>query len=321
MMLKKYSYIIMSVIALSLFWACSDDDNPTIFSNDCIKRTTGPNVIGQDLEFSYAMVLPPSAGKIVSAQVEATIAGANGTYLANKSLYTNGSGENVGVPIGEPSVTNGMKTEVVFTKDTCAATLRYYYIIPEEARGKQVSFTFSSTASNGEKATYSMGPYTISKVDMTLDLEAVTDDRCFFSIEDMAFYTATEAATRPDKIDLVYLYRKLSTVKYEHAMVAPANTEYMLNMTMPSGVNRNTPIIKEYGLRDKHLARLQYGIYVDDLDFEKITFTNKPNYAIDVKKEGAVWVETQDGKYRAFIYFNELTATKATMSVKRYTMK
>ena len=285
MKIKKYSYLILAVLALSLFSACSDDDDPTILGNDCIKRTTGPNVIGLDLEFSYAMALPPSAGKLVSAQVEATIAGATGTYLSNKSMYTDGGGENIGVQIGEPSVTNGTKTEVVFTVDTCASTLRYYYIIPEEARGKQVSFTFSSTASNGEKATYHMGPYTISKVDMALDLDAVTDDRCFFSIEDMAFYTAAEAATRPEKIDLVYLYRKLSTVKYEHAMVAPSNTEYMPKMAIPSGVNRNTALIKEYGLRYKHLARLQYGAYVDDLDFEKITFTNKPIFAIAAHKK------------------------------------
>jgi hypothetical protein len=99
------------------------------------------------------MALGFDAGKLTSAQVEATIPGAAGTYLEHRSYYTNSSGDDIGIVVGNPSVTNGGRTEVTFTKDTCAAALRYYYIIPEEARGKSVTFTFSAKASTGETRT------------------------------------------------------------------------------------------------------------------------------------------------------------------------
>jgi hypothetical protein len=53
----------------------------------------------------------------------------------------------VGVVVGSPSVNSQNKTTVTFTTDTVAATLRYFYVIPEEARGKTVTFTFSAKSS------------------------------------------------------------------------------------------------------------------------------------------------------------------------------
>ena len=136
-----------------------------------------------------------------------SIAGATGTYLENRSFYTDSSGVDVGITVGNLSVTTDNNTEVIFTRDTCAATLRYFYIIPEEARGKSVTFTFSATASNGETVSYPMGPYTIANMDMKLDLVASDNNLCYISIADMAVYNAATAATIPDKIDLVYLYQ------------------------------------------------------------------------------------------------------------------
>ena len=78
-----------------------------------------------------------------------------------------------------------------------------------------------------------------------------------------------------------------------------------------------------WALRDFHLARLQYGIYIDDLDFQKIDFTGVPDYGINMKAEAGAWVETADGKYRAFVYVNAISNTAKTMkiSIKRLTMK
>ena len=130
-MQNKYVNIAWVLALLLLFSACQEEeytlpDAKTEFQNDCIKRTLGPNIVGLNLEFVYAMALGPDEGKIVSAQVEATISGAAGTTLENRSFYTNQSGVDVGIVVGNPSVTTGTKTEVVFTKDTCAAALRYY---------------------------------------------------------------------------------------------------------------------------------------------------------------------------------------------------
>ncbi|MBW8327349.1 MAG: DUF4466 family protein, partial [Prolixibacteraceae bacterium] len=292
--------------------------------NDCIKRTLGPNVVGLDLEFAYAMALPQAEGKIISAQVEASIAGAPATYLENRSFYTNGSGVDVPVTVGSPSVNSGTKTEVVFSKDTCAATLRYYYIIPEEARGKTVKFTFSAKASNGQTVSYEMGPYSIAKMDMKLDMVVSDNNNSYISIADMAVYNAATAATNAANIDLVYLYRAITGISFTHALVAPASSpDYLPGITLPSGVNKSAKIWKVWALRDQHLARMQYGVFIDDVDFQEKDFTGAPDFAINMKAEAGVWVETADGKYRAYIYVNKIDNTKKemTISIKRYMMK
>ncbi|MDR1723846.1 MAG: DUF4466 family protein [Tannerella sp.] len=334
----KYSKLIylVSVLTLAFVTSCSDNEIPSQesvsdLSNDGYKRSLGPNVAGLDMEFVYAMAIPQSVGKIVSAKVEASIAGADGTYLEHRSYYTDQSGADQPVTVGNPCVTSGAKSEVTFSVDTCAATLRYYYRIPEDAKGKQVNFTFSAKASNGKEVTYKLGPYDICKMDMKLDVVLTDGEKCYFSLADMAAYDASEASSKGGSIDLVYLYRKIANITFEHAFVAPAcDSEYKPGVSLPSGVSNNTPIRKVYGLRDRHLANLQYGIYVDDPDFLDLDFSNMPNYAINVKNEGGLWIESQDGKYRAYIYVNEVNpgssspkipTNSARISIKRYTMK
>src|SRR5687767_15639483 len=74
-----------------------------VLQNDVIKRSLGPNIVGQQIEFVYAMAILPDKGKIVSAQVEASIPGATGTFLEHRSFFTNGSGADVPVTVGTPS--------------------------------------------------------------------------------------------------------------------------------------------------------------------------------------------------------------------------
>jgi hypothetical protein len=327
----KYSYyptVLLSFILLMT--ACKDEEYelPTAkneLQNDCIKRSLGPNVVGLPIEFAYAMALPQSLGSIVSAQVEASIPGASGTYLEHRAYYTNGSGTDIPVTVASPSITESNVTTVTLTKDTFAITLRYFYVIPPEARGQSVKFKFSATDTNGKTVSYDMGPYKISNVDIVLD-KVVTDNAAMFiSIADMAVYTAAQAAANPEKIDLVYLYRSLPTVTFNHALVAPtADAMYLPGVTLPAGVTKNTKIIKSLNLRDQQLARLQYGVFIDDIDFQKVDFSTASNFAINVKNEGGTWVETEDGQYRAFVYINSIvnTATNKnmTISIKRLQM-
>ncbi len=311
-----------------LFASCDSDEYSvpeanTKFQNDVIKRSLGPNVVGLDLEFAYAMALGYERGDILTAEVEASIPGATGTFLEHRSFHTDQGGNDVGVAVASPSTTTGGTTKVSFTVDTCAATLRYYYMIPEEARGKSVSFTFSSTASTGEKVSYQMGPYEIAKMDMKRDILLSENDKCYFSIADMEVYNEEEATSRADKIDLVYLYRSIPGIAFNHALVSPdANTEFLQEKIIPSSINNSTRIHKVYGLRDRHLARLQYGVYVDDLDFETLNISDAPNYSIDLRAEYGTWIETEDGKYRAYVYINNVNNSAGTMtiSIKRYTM-
>lgn len=325
--MKYYSSLLSVLCLLFCFGACSDDvyEVPaanTALQNDCIKRTLGPNIVGSQIEFAYAMAVGKEQGKIVSARVEASIAGASGTYLEHRSYHTGTGGQDVGVEVGSPSVTEATATTVNFTVDTCAATLRYYYLIPEEARGKNVSFKFFATDSNGKTVSCDMGPYTISNMDLKLDV--VLTNNSYFSIADMETYSDTEASANPDKMDLVYLYRRITTVDFLHALVSPgADSEYLPDIILPSGVNNKTPFLRTFGAIDQHLARNQYGVFIDDLDFQKIDFTNAPDYGINMKKDSGAWVETADGEYRAFIYVNSVNNVRQemTVSIKRLKIK
>ena len=325
---KYYSLIFLMMVGI-FFSACQNEEYSVPLpkeglNNDCLKRTLGPNIVGNNIEFAYAMAIPAATGKIISAQAEASIAGATGTYMENRSFYTGGNGADVGITVASPSVTTDTKTVVTFTKDTCAATLRYFYTVPEAARGKSVTFTFSATASNGQTVTYSMGPYVITRMDMKLDLVATDNKACYLSIADMALYDAATAATIPDKIDLVYLYRSITGITFAHALVSPAaSVDYLPGVTLPSGVNRSSFMQKTWALNDFNLARLQYGIYIDDVDFQVLNFTNTPNYVLNLKAQAGTWVETADGKYRAYIYVNSVnnTAPSMTVSIKRFQMK
>lgn len=323
-MMKKYNKIVGFVLLLCLsfsFVACDNEEDNTLLKNDCLKRTLGPNVVGENIYFAYAMALPYHTGKIVSAQVEATIKGAEGTYLENNSYHTNAEGADVPVLVGNPCTNNDNITQVEFCVDTCAATLRYYYKIPEAARGQSVAFTFSAKADNGETVSLTMGPYTIAKMEMKRNLK-FDDDYCYISIADMEIYNQTEAAVNPDKIDLVYVWQREST--FRHSFAAPAaDPQWLPDIVLPSGVNRDAKIRKEFGMIDSHLTdEPNSGTYIDDIDFETIDLSNMPNYVINLKDKGGMWVETQDGKYRAFIYLNSLkTIPGGTLSMKRYTVK
>ena len=44
------------------------------------------------------------------------------------------------------------------------------------------------------------------------------------------------------------------------------------------------------------------------------------NYELGLKEESGVWVETGDGKYRAFVYVNQAPTGEMIVSAKRYPM-
>ena len=323
---KNIKFPALILIMLTSLLACTKQeytipDPVSQLTNDCIKRTIGPSIVSLPLEFAYAMALPKINGKLVSAEVEASIAGASGTFLEHRSFYTNSSGVDVPVTIGTPSTTVDKLTKVTFNVDTNASTLRYNYVIPEEARGKSVSFTFTATSSDGKTATYKMGPYAISKMAIKKNLAVSNGVNAFISIEDMAVYNATAAATNAGKVDLVYLYRATPTT-FTHALVSPgADVAYLPGVTLPSGVNRSTKLRKVFNLQDRNLSNLQYGIYVDDIDFTQLDMVDMPNYALGLRAEAGVWVETTDKKYRAYIFVNSINAAgTAVISIMRYTL-
>jgi len=54
----------------------------------------------------------------------------------------------------------------------------------------------------------------------------------YISIGDTAVYNATDAAAHAASIDLVYLYRNITTSAFNHALVAPAGRS-----AIPAGRN------------------------------------------------------------------------------------
>lgn len=329
--MKKINFkILMSLVLLALcLGACKDKEYaiPTAsdkLQNDLIKRSLGPNIVGGTIEFAYAAAILPEKGKLTSMTVEASIAGATGTYLDHRFYNTSNSGVDVGTAVGNPSVTTGKVTQVDYTADLSAATLRYFYKIPEEARGKNISFTFTAKSSNGETITYQSGPHEIRNMDMALDLVAKDGTDFYLSIADMKMYNATFATANPDKIDLVYLYRAPTNVTYLHSLVAPtADPIYLPTFTMPTALKNKTKIVKAFTVRDQQLARLQFGVFVDDVDLRTKDFTDAPDFAINMRAEGGIWVQTADGKYNAYIYVNSVNNTTKEMriSIKRLTVR
>jgi hypothetical protein len=330
---RKRYYIPILLLAFIALLSCDDGitligDPVTKLSNDCIKRSlpVAPNIVGNNIEFAYAMALPPDLGKLQSAQVVASIPGGEGTRFDPHSYYTNNAGLDVPVPVASESVTNGATTSVTFTADTCASTLRYYYSIPEEARGREVSFIFSAKASNGQTAEYKMGPYKISKMDMTLNKVLTHGNACYISLhnddEAVTVYTAADLAENgslASQTDLIYTYDGNEDLTHGF-FAANASAELHPGVTFPSGFVSNTKIIKVYGLRDRQLSDLNSSLHIDDLDFLEISFNTYYSNALKLVAEGGMWIETADGQYRAFIYINATAANTATISVKRYKM-
>lgn len=337
----KYFIFLLSLATLMV--GCEKEeykipDPVSQLSNDVIKRSFGPNVVGLPIEFAYAMALPKEQGKLVSAQVEASIPGASGTFLEHRSFSTGTSGQDVPAVVASPSTNDAKATRVSFTVDTNAATLRYYYVVPEEARGSSVSFTFSVTSSDGKTATYKMGPYTVSKMDIKRNIAVSNNNLAYISIEDMAAYNATDAAAKANKIDLVYLYRT-TPAAFTHALVSPAaDQQYRPGITLPAGVNRSTKVQKTFNLIDWNLVRslpflpnqpVTYtsstasGSYIEDKDFQEVKLSDAPNFATGLKAEAGTWVETADGKYRAFIFVNTINNNaggSAVISILRYAL-
>lgn len=326
----KFYYELFALLILLV--GCNDDAillkySVSELSNDCIKRSLpiAPNIVGSEIEFAYAMAIPKNIGSLKSVQVVASIPGATGTYFDPNSYNTNSSGQDIPVLVASESTTDGGITSTSFIVDTCAATLRYYYIIPKEARGKEVSFEFSSVGSNGEIAIYKMGPYKISKMDIARNL-TLDNERCYISFNEenqaIKIYSKEEVEANSSilsGIDIMYNYSSKKDLTHSF-YTATTPSQFMDEVSLPSGFSNNTKMLKVYGLRDRQLSDLQYSHFVDDLDFEKINMNSSINYILNLKEESGVWIETSNKKYRAFVYVNKAPNNQMTISVKRYAL-
>lgn len=346
--MKLLKYIMFPAIVLACF-SCSDDDESGI-KNDMIKKTTAPAIVGEKIEFAYAM--GATEGKLSKAEATASMPGASGTdfelyswFTARGDISVNGVNYRGGdeVPLqtvkdastsGATSVANMMETVDTHylnptvpvgtsQSDLIAATLRYNYVVPEEARGKSFHITFTATSSTGARTTYQSPEYKVSKMDMKRLIVMENGAACCFSIEDMAAYSTTEAAGMGSKIDFVYNYQAKTEDGYDygHSFVSPVtDPKYIaLSGIIPSGASNDTPMEQRAQVHDAQLKGANPATYVDDVDFETLDLSRAMNYVLNLKNDDGVFMKTADGKYAAFIYVNSIdNSGKITVSIKRY---
>lgn len=320
---------ILSCLLLSLA-SCSDkDDENASLKNELIKRTVSPLLVGEKIEFAYAM--GSLTGKLKTARAEASFGGSAGTGFEPYAWHTE-NGTDVSTVVAKDCLTDGTVSTATLM-DVQATTLHYYYVIPPELKGKEVSFVFSATSQANETVTFSTPAYKVSNMDMakSITLEGTDHGARYFSIEDMKAYTLqeVESGNLSSKIDFVYAYaaKKQSgahAYDYKHAFFSPAATAYYPDgFTLPaSWEKRSTLMEKKLYMWDGQLKDdPNNNIYVDDLDLQQQSFDNSADYVLDLKGEGSVFMKSHDGKYVAYLYINKLDNSKKTavVGIKRYT--
>ncbi len=331
--MKKTLLISAGLIMVMVFFAaCKKDTAPSAtLKNEFIKRTVSPLMPGERLEFAYGAGTTNSV--LSSMQAVASIPGAAGTGFETVTHRTVNAAD-ITTVVATSSITKDAVSTATLI-DTNATTLRYIYIVPEAARGKQVSFDFSVTSKSGEKASSSTPLYTVSKMTMSRNLTLVSSPTGarYFSFADMKAYTLAQvdSGNLSARIDFVYAYAATVTpgttaYTYGHSLVAPAAAAlyFPAGFSIPAAWAKNNTLMEKKAGNTLYDGQLKNdansNIYVDDLDLQKQSFEGSANYAITLAADGSIFMKTADGKYTAFVYINSATnaSSTAVISLKRY---
>ena len=315
--------------ALFSVLACEKSDREQGLGNDCINRSRiEPYVVGDAIRLVYAMYMPYGSGKIVSATIEASIPGGEETWLEHHAFTVDEQGEDLPIVVGNPCVTVGGATTVDFIIDTCAASLRYYYAVPEEARGKDVYFECSVVDNQGRRATFREGPCKVRKMEIFRNIQ-MSLSMCYLSLENMRAYTGTEAEFLRIPIDLVWTFlSRPANVETGSTFISPIALDkiapYMTTPPTPPALEYMRPTEK---MRPQIIVEKQLAIdqeyadrLIDDIDFETLDLQGGTEYVMGLTARRGLWVETADGKYRTFIYTNGVNTGGCEISAKRYKM-
>lgn len=321
--MRSYQFSLITVVAALLAVGCNSNIEPADepFKNDLLKKTTGPAVVGDRIEFAYA--IGTQEGDLKDVRAEASIAGGTGTGFSGYSWYTN---RNTGVdqPLqtaGDTLTTGAVSTaKILDVAINKAVTLRYNYYPTAEAQGKDVSFRFSGTSSTGKTVSFQSPSYRVSRMDMKRSIVLADGAKMYVSIADMTAYTKAEveANNLAGKIDFVYIYRPtISTFAFGHALVSPSNPDYLTDVVLPTGLTKpRTAIDKRVDVKDAQLrGTAGFDVYIDDIDLQSTTFANAADYAYGLAVDQGAFVKTADGAYAAYVYVNAVNNTARTMTV------
>ncbi len=322
--MKIIKYILISTIFLGILSSCSEEENESSLQDDFLLKTLGPAIAGETMDFAYAM--GTLEGTLVSATATASFAGAEGTGFDPHSYHTDSRGTDVGVLVSTAE-TEGNTSTANFIVDTAASTLRYSYLIPEEAKGQSFSITFEAETSTGEVVSTKTPDYKVSNMDMIKEIVMTNDDINYFSLETMQAYTEAEVVSEgmTDKIDLIYIYDPVTPEGYiyGHSLVSPGSEEKYLNgRTIPSSFRKNkTKIERQVFLRDMHFTGTVPALFVDDIDLQTLDLSEATDFVLGLTTMSSVFVESEDGRYRAYMYFNEARSRTLTFGAKRLEMQ
>ncbi|QHV99883.1 DUF4466 family protein [Spirosoma endbachense] len=332
--MKKIVYFVLPVLGTLLLNAgCQNKevDPGTTFKNDLLKKTTGPAVVGDRIEFAYA--IGTLEGDLKDVRAEASIAGGKGTGFSGFSWYTDRStGVDKPVQTAADTVTNGAVStaSIIDVSKNKAVTLRYYYYPSEEGKGKDVSFLFIGTSSTGKEVAIQSPAYRISRMSMKRSLVLTDGAKAYVSLADMAVYSKAEVEQNnlASKIDFVYIYRPTlgsGNFAFGHALVAPSNADYLKDVSLPTGLPKTrTAIDKRVDVKDAQLRNTAgFDVYIDDVDLEQTTFPSAADYAYGLAADQGAFVKTADGAYAAYVYVNAVnnTTKSMTISIKQIKLK
>ncbi len=326
--MKKISwfslYLLLYAVAVAFCSSCSDDESP--LRNDLLRKDVGPVLVGNTLEFAYA-IGSTDGTPIKAVEVTASFPGAEGTGIAINSRYTNpDNGEEEEVRIATETSTEGTVSKA-YIVDTVAATIRYFYVVPEVARGSKIKFHFRSITGTGE-ATVQSPEYTVSNVEIFKNLSLSSGERSCFSLETMQSYSVAQVEEMgiAGKIDFIYTYKPTmgSGWSFAHGLVSPSNEKgYLYPVEIPSGAANRTLMEKRYWPDGQLKTSGVPTIYVDEIDLRQVALDGVTAHAYELGQDQGVLVKSHDGKYIAYLYINETSSNLKRMSfaIKRLTLK
>lgn len=344
-MKKIMNHIIKYLAALGLlmisftFFSCEKSNDYELITY--LDKSYGPNIVGQQVDFSFA-IASNDESSLKNFEISASIAGQTGTTADTKCYWTllNGvtynkemlSGISTVGKVTSGSVIDGIiwETGSASGYSSKAVTIRYSYIVPEEARGKNLQFNVKFTTVKGSEQSFSTITYNVEKMDMVKDI-VLTDltantGKNYFSISELKAYTKTEVETlnKSAVIDFIYRYSTApivtpggTSVTLNTCIAAPSNLVYLNSSYVPATWSKNATLIESRKWDDMQLKGNTPNSYITDLDLKSTSFNGKTFGEYNLKKDFSVVIKTADGKYLAFIYLKSVGTGTITIGVKR----
>jgi archaellum component FlaF (FlaF/FlaG flagellin family) len=336
----KYLVLIVSaMMSVGLLTSCEEEEYERI---QYIKKTLGPFIVGQSYDFAFSIASGDNS-VLKDVEIEASYPGASGTNLDKECYWTDPSGKDFNEEMLQNismdgktirASVSGNKTEYRGGYNSYAITLRYKYVVPEDARGKIIRFIVRYTTQNGAQQEYSTENYEVNNMDLALNI-ILTDPENnsgvrYFSISDLRAYTMEEAASKSASVDFVYRYNSSdivtsggSRVRLNHSFIAPAHPLFLNTDYVPANWTKNNTCIEVRKWDDMQLRGAVPNNYVTDRDIRDAEMKGVSTAEYNLAANFGMLIQTADGAYRAYVYVKSVNNANrsVTLGIKSLKMK